>query len=117
MVNSPPVTNVTKDDTLYNSTVEIYRPGDIILPVDIQVHFDNGDTIMESWNGKERFKNFTYTGIRKVDWVKIDPDYKLRMDINFTNNSSTEKPDRIPVRRYMDKFIIFMQYFLNFISL
>ncbi len=111
------VTNVTKDDSIYTSTVRLYRPGDVILPVDIMVHFENGDTVMETWDGKERFKDITYTGTRQIDWVKIDPEYKLRMDINFTNNSRTDNPDRVPVRRYIDKFIVFMQYFLNFISL
>lgn len=111
------VTNVTKDDTIYKSTVELYRPGDVMLPVDILIHFDDGDTINESWDGKDRFKDFFYTGERKIDWVKIDPGYKIRMDVNFTNNSMTENPDRVPLRRYMDKFVIFMQYFLNIISL
>ena len=111
------VTNVTKDDTIYKSTAQLYRPGDVILPVDVMVHFDNGDTIMETWDGKERFKDFTYTGAKQIDWVKIDPEYKLRMDINFTNNSRTDHRDTTPVKRYMSKFIIFMQYFLNFMTL
>lgn len=111
------VTNVTKDDTIYKSTVELYRPGDIVLPVDVLVHFDNGDSIMEKWDGKERFKDYSYTGTRQIDWVKIDPEYKLRMDVNFVNNSRTDDPDMIPIRRYVNKLIIFMQYFLNLISL
>jgi hypothetical protein len=111
------VTNVTKDDSIYISTVEFSRPGDIMLPVEIMVHFDDGDTINETWDGKARYKDFTYTGKRQIDWVKIDPEYKLRMDINFTNNSRTKNPDMVPVRRYTDKFIIFMQFFLNLMSL
>ena len=111
------VTNVTKDDTIYKSTVQLSRPGDIILPVEVLVHFDNGDSIMEKWDGKERYKDFTYTGTRQIDWVKLDPEYKLRMDINFVNNSVTDNPDLVPIRRYTNKLIIFMQYFLNFISL
>jgi hypothetical protein len=111
------VAGVTKDDSIYKSTVELSRPGDIILPVDVLVHFDSGDTISERWDGKERYKDFTYTGTRQIDWVKIDPEYKLRMDINFVNNSITDHPDRVPIRRYTNKFIIFMQYFLSFISL
>ena len=111
------VTNVTKDDTIYKSTVELSRPGDIILPVDVLVHFDNGDSIMEKWDGKERYKDFTYTGTRQIDWVKIDPEYKLRMDINFVNNSRTEDTDMVPIRRYTNKFIIFMQFFISVMSL
>ena len=111
------VAAVTKDDTIYKSTVELSRPGDIVLPVDVLVHFDNGDSIMERWDGKERFKDFTYTGTRQIEWVQIDPEYKIRMDANFVNNSMTDNPDRVPIRRYTNKFIIFMQYFINFISL
>ncbi len=111
------VTNVTKDDSIYKSTVQLHRPGDVMLPLEVMIHFDDGDTILETWDGKARFKDFTYTGERQIDWVKIDPEYKLRMDINFTNNTKTDLPDRVPVRRYIDKLIIFMQYFLNFISL
>ncbi len=111
------VTNDTKDDSLYKSVVEIDRLGEITLPLDVMVHFNNGDTILETWDGRERYKDFNYTGTSQIDWVKIDPDYKLRMDVNFTNNSKTDNPDQVPVRRYINKFIIFTQYFLHIISL
>jgi hypothetical protein len=64
-----------------------------------------------------RFKDFEYTGKRQVDWVKIDPEYKIKMDVNYINNSMTNEPDRKPVRRYTDKLISFMQFFINIISL
>ncbi len=111
------VTNVTKDDSVYISKVMLNRLGEVCLPVDVMIHFDNGDTIMEYWDGKARFMDYKYTGTRQVDWVKLDPGYKLKMDANFVNNSQTKDPDRVPLRRYIDKFTIFMQYFINIISL
>ena len=60
--------------------------------------------------------DYKYTGPRQIDWVKLDPYYRLRMDVNFTNNSKTKEPDRVPLRRYFDKFIIFMQYFISVFS-
>ena len=107
----------SKKDTLYKSTVQLERLGDVMLPVDVQIHFDNNNTIMETWDGKARYKDFIYTGTGKVDWVKIDPEYKIRMDVNFINNSYTNIPDQIPVRSFTHKFIAFMQFFINFISL
>ena len=104
-------------DTLYKATVQLERLGEVMLPEEILVHFDNGDHILETWDGKSRFKDFNYTGTRKVDWVKIDPDYKIKMDINYINNSMTDNPDKKPVRRYTDKFISFIQFFINIISL
>ena len=106
-----------KNDTIYKSTVQLERLGDIMLPVDILIHFDNNDSILESWDGKARFKDFSYTGLRKVNWVKIDPEYKIRMDVNLTNNSFTNEPDQLPVRSFTNKFISFIQFFISFISL
>jgi len=88
-----------------------------MLPVDVLVHFKNGQEVVESWDGKSRVKDFTYTGKRMIDWVKIDPEFKIRMDVNYINNSMTDNPDNVPVRRITDKLISFMQFFISFISL
>ncbi|HZY25731.1 MAG TPA: M1 family metallopeptidase, partial [Bacteroidales bacterium] len=112
-----------KPDTLmgsqkvYISVAELERTGEVMLPVDILIHFDNGDSIKESWDGKSRFKNFRYTGTRKIDWVKIDPDYKITMDINYNNNSMTVNFDDKPLRKFANKLILFFQFFISFISL
>ncbi|MEI6049428.1 MAG: M1 family metallopeptidase [Bacteroidota bacterium] len=104
-------------DTLYKAVVELERAGEVMLPVDVLVHFDNGDDIKESWDGKSRFKDYTYSGKRKIKWVKIDPEFKIRMDVNYINNSMTDDPDRVPVRRMTNKLISFMQFFINLILL
>jgi hypothetical protein len=109
--------NEFKNDTIFTSTVELERIGEITLPVEVLVHFDNGDHVLENWDGKSTFKDFEYTGKKKVDWVKIDPDYKIKMDVNYINNSMTLNPDRKPVRRMTDKLIGFMQFFITLISL
>jgi Peptidase family M1 domain len=107
----------TKRDQLFESVAQLERAGEVMLPVDVLIHFNNGDEILESWDGKSRFKDFTYTGTRKIEWVKIDPEFKIRMDVNYINNSMTLTPDHIPMRRITNKLISFMQFFLSFISL
>lgn len=107
----------TTQDSLYKAVVELERIGDIKLPVEVLIHFDNGDEIMENWDGKATYKDFSYTGRHGVDWVKIDPDYKIKMDINYINNSMTSDPDPVPVRRMKNKLVSFMQFLINFISL
>jgi hypothetical protein len=106
-----------KSDTLYTAVVEIERAGEVMLPVEVLVHFTNGEEVLESWDGKSRTKDFTYIGDRKIEWVKIDPGYKIMMDVNYFNNSMTSEPDRVPVRRMTNKLISFIQFFMNFISL
>jgi hypothetical protein len=109
--------NDFKKDTLFTSTVELERPGDIMLPVDVLVHFDNGDEKLEHWDGKARYMDYSYQGKSKVDWVKIDPEYKIRMDINYINNSMSLEPDRNPARRLSGKLLGFMEFFLSILSL
>ena len=104
-------------DSLITSVAELERVGEVMLPVDVLIHFTNGEEVLEKWDGKSRFKDFTYTGYREIEWVKIDPDFKITMDVNYVNNSRTTEPDRIPVRRLIDKFISFMQFYLSVILL
>jgi hypothetical protein len=106
-----------KRDTLYYSVAQIERAGELIFPVDVLVHFKDNTEILETWNGKERYKDFSYTRPDMIEWVKIDPEYKIRMDVNFINNSRTIDPDRTPVRRMADKLLLFMQYFISTLTL
>ena len=105
------------NDTLYNAVVQLERLGDIMLPVEILVHFEDGREVMEYWDGKDRYRDLEYNNSHKVTWVKIDPEYKITMDINHINNSMTSDPDRVPVKRFTGKMISFMQFFFNFIAL
>lgn len=104
-------------DSLYNSTVELHRLGELMFPVEIKIHFSDGDELIESWNGKERYKELNYTGYRKVEWAKIDPDHKIRMDVNFINNSMTQNPDRLPLRLFSNRFIVFIQLLISAFTL
>jgi hypothetical protein len=109
--------NKLNDVAVYSATVQVERAGEIMLPVEVLIHFDNGDQVLETWDGKSRYKDFKYVGQRKVDWVKIDPDFKIRMDVNYINNSMTVKRDPKPVSRISNKIISFLQFIINFTSL
>jgi hypothetical protein len=101
----------------YQSRIELERVGDMMLPVEVLIHFDNGDEIHENWDGKSRLKDYEYSGTRKIEWVKIDPEYKIRMDINYINNSITDNPDMVPVRKLNNRLISFMEFFISIFSL
>ncbi len=108
---------ISTADSVYSSVVEVERAGEVIIPVDVLVHFSNGDEILEHWDGKARFRDFRYEGKRNIEWVKIDPEFRNRMDMNFINNSMTATPDRVPVRRFADKLILGLEMLLNIFML
>ena len=108
---------LTDSLSYYKAVAQIERTGEVMLPVDVLIHFDNNEEVMETWDGKSRFKDYTYTGKRKIKWVKIDPEFKITMDVNYINNSMTVEPDRVPVRSLTNKLISVMQFFTNLILL
>ncbi|MGE5420619.1 MAG: M1 family metallopeptidase [Chloroflexota bacterium] len=108
---------VTGSDSLFNSKVYLQRDGGIKLPVEVLIHFSSGKEIRETWDGINRTKEYAFEGADRINWVKIDPEYKIKLDINYVNNSSTDEPNRIPVRRIRNKMISFLQFFISFISI
>jgi len=105
-----------KGDVPNVATVSLERIGEITLPLDILIHFDNGGEVREQWDGKARFKDFVYTGSRKVEWVKIDPDNRIPMDVNRINNSYRLERSFPVLRRMMVKFISFIQLIISLIT-
>ncbi len=105
------------NDSLFKASVQLERVGDVMLPVEVLIHFNNGSEVHESWDGRNRYKDYSYEGRGEVEWAKIDPDYKIVMDVNYINNSMTLDPDRVPVRRLSGKLATLIQFLLSSISL
>lgn len=104
-------------DSLHISVVQLERIGEVMLPVDVLVHFTNGEDVLENWDGKSRYKDFKYSGNKEIEWVKLDPDYKIRMDVNFINNSMSTEPIHTPLNRIANKFLAFFQFYLSIVIL
>ncbi|HZP00426.1 MAG TPA: M1 family metallopeptidase [Terriglobia bacterium] len=86
----------------YRSTVVVRRLGEVMAPVDIAIRFENGDTVREQWDGKYRWTKFVYEKPSKVQWAEVDPERKLVLDANFTDNSrTTEEENRAAAKWYV----------------
>jgi len=101
---------------IYQSKVVIYRLGDVKIPVEIQVHFENGDEIIEKWDGEESLKTYFYTGTNKVTWAKVDYLDKILIDINRNNNSFTLENNNLAYLKYTNKFLFWLQNFIQTIG-
>jgi hypothetical protein len=106
-----------KSDTLYLAKVGIERMGGMKLPIEVLVSFDNGDEILEEWDGTARFTDFEYPGTRKVTRVTIDPDSKIDLDVNRINNSWTDDPEFPASGRMMTKYVFLMQMLISLFTI
>lgn len=105
-----------KNDTLYLCKIGVERVGGICLPVEVRIGFDDGSEVNETWDGKDRYRDFDFTGPHRAIWAKVDPDNKIDIDVDRLNNSWTEKPIREPARRMMNKFVFLMQMMISLIT-
>ena len=79
------------------------------MPVDIQVKFENGETINEYWDGKYRWIKYTYKKPVKIVSAVVDPEHKYVLDINYTNNSKVTETNYYAVLKWTSKWMFWLQ--------
>jgi hypothetical protein len=84
------VTHRARGDGGPEATVVVRRLAEGVFPVDVRVDFTDATHAIERWDGRDRWKVFSYE--RRVSTVRVDPDRILQLDLNETNNSWTSRP-------------------------
>jgi hypothetical protein len=80
--------------TVYRNEVVVHRRGNFDLPVLLEAKFDDGSTVRERWDGRDRWHRFTWERKAKLVSAEVDPDHAYLLDRDPFNNSWTEKADR-----------------------
>ncbi|MDZ7268263.1 MAG: M1 family metallopeptidase [candidate division KSB1 bacterium] len=98
---------------LYRSSFYVRRRGDFVFPVEIVATFANGEKVREQWDGREIWKKFTYTKPVKLVRAEVDPDRKIPLDVNYTNNSSRVHANHLGAHKLALRWLFWMQSFLD----
>ncbi|MFA7418240.1 MAG: M1 family metallopeptidase [Melioribacteraceae bacterium] len=93
----------------YKSSVVMHRKGEVVLPLEVLITFDNGKKMVEIWDGKARTKEFSYEGKSKIVSASIDPFCKIPLDLNLINNSKTIEPESSVFTKYTVKFLHWLE--------
>lgn len=103
-------------DYKYKAKVILNRLGEVKLPIDVLVHFEDDSEVLKHWDGQARAIDFQFPSNHKIDWVEIDPQRKIYMDANFLNNGLRTEKEEKTIWKYITKFFIKMQSALQAIS-
>ncbi len=98
------------NDTVYQSYVTVHRKGDFVLPVEVEVKFDNGEKIREHWDGQSRWTRFAYQNKAKAISAEIDPDHTVQLDRDMLNNSFVVEPDTKPTNKLSTYWLFVTQW-------
>jgi len=97
-------------ETEYVDNVWIQRKGDFVMPIDVEIKFDNGDKIRERWDGQDRWVRYGYQKKAKIESVEVDPGHKINFDRNNFNNSQTAEANGGPARKLTNYWTCISQF-------
>lgn len=98
-----------KGDTVFQSYVSLHRKQDFVMPLEVEIKFDNGEKIREHWDGQSRWTRFSYQKRARVVSAEIDPDHTVQLDSNNFNNSYTVEPDAKPAHKVANYWLFLTQ--------
>ena len=94
----------------YRTMVVVRRYGEAWFPVDLLVTFKDGHRVTEHWDGRERWKLYTYDRPAQAASAEVDPERILLLDVNVTNNSSSLAPrGRTAATKWSMKWAVWLQ--------
>ncbi len=108
----------TAEDRMYHSSVWIERKEEGVFPQELRVTFDDGSTQDRSWDGAEKWIEFTFKNSSRVVQAEVDPDNKILLDVNRLNNRKVlaSRADTGLARHVQLRLITFLQQAFVLIS-
>jgi hypothetical protein len=97
-------------DTVYQSSVTVHRKGDFVMPIEVEVKFDNNEKVREHWDGQSRWTRFIYLKKAKVVSAEIDPDHTTHIDRDNFNNSMVVEPNPKPTHKLSTYWLFVTQW-------
>ena len=79
------------------------------------IEFADGEQVIERWDGAERTVTWTWRRPEGVVAVIVDPEEKLVLDVNRTNNSWLSEADRRGAKKLVLRWLFWAQSVLEFL--
>lgn len=99
---------------LYETTVVVHRRGEVVLPSNILVTFEDGFAELVPWDGQAREKRLVFVREHEAVSAAIDPERTLWVDKNFANNVTSTLVERGPIWKYTIKALYWLQNVLQY---
>ena len=101
---------------VYRTYVTVHRKGDFIFPVDVEIKFTDGQSVLEHWDGRDRWIRYVYERKAKLKSAEIDPQHQVRLDRDFYNNSYVAKEDGHAVHKLAHLWLFANEWLAQLIS-
>lgn len=107
------LTSGAGDSSGVESEVVVRRLGELVFPVTIKVTFEDGQTAYTEWDGKDRYTKIKYVRSVPIKWAELDPENKILLDVNLTNNSRSVESDHLVAANISSRWLFWLQMALQ----
>ncbi|MDZ7722375.1 MAG: M1 family metallopeptidase [candidate division KSB1 bacterium] len=107
---------ISRDQDLFLNKIFLQRNGNIKLPVDIALTFENGETKYQSWDGSGYTRRIQFTSESRLIKAEIDPDHKIWLDVYRHNNLKYAESSHLPGLKWTSKWLFWVQSLLEMMT-
>jgi hypothetical protein len=100
----------------WDTEVLVVRKGDVAMPVDVLLRFAGGRTQREHWDGEARWKRYRVESGPKLIEAVVDPDEKILLDMDRTNNGRRTEDDERAASRWTVRAVFWVQNMIDFLT-
>jgi aminopeptidase N len=98
------------------TVVAVQRLGDLQAPVDVAFKFAGRTIERRRWDGVAHTARFTFGYPTRLEWVDVDPDRTIALDVSWLNNGRRQTSDaRAPVSM-ASRWFLAVQQVLGWLS-
>jgi hypothetical protein len=101
----------------YESVAIIGRVGELSFPVDVELKFEGAAPERVRWDGRERTLTYRVVRPARLEWVNVDPERKIVLDVDWLNNWRRLNPDGRAAAAWGFRYLFWLQNLLAFIGI
>jgi len=100
----------------WDTVVTVVRQGDVAMPVDVLLRFEGGRTHRARWDGEARWKRYRVASGPKLVEAVVDPDERIVLDVDRTNNGRRTQDDERAASRWTVRAVFWVQNMIDFLT-
>jgi len=109
--------NERANKQIFESVVVVRRSGGVKLPVEVAFKFEGKPVERQTWDGRDTTRRFRFERPEKLEWVDVDPDRKIALDVNWLNNGRRLTPDSRPAASWTARWLFMLQNIITTLGL
>ena len=99
-----------------HTAVTVRRQGDLQIPIVVAFKFAGRPVERRTWDGVARWTRFTFGYAEPLEWVDVDPDRKVALDVSWLNNGRVVAADRRAPMAMTSRWLLAVQQVLSWLA-